>query len=48
MGRVLDVADVLRIDPATRDVAESVALDGAPSALTVDADGAVWVAVRPA
>jgi streptogramin lyase len=39
---------MLRIDPATRDVAGSVALDGAPSALTVDGDGAVWVAVRPA
>ncbi len=39
---------VLRIDPATRDVAEPIALNGAPSALTVDADGAVWVAVRPA
>jgi len=39
---------VLRIDPATREVAEPIALDGAPSALAVDADGAVWVAVRPA
>jgi DNA-binding beta-propeller fold protein YncE len=39
---------VLRIDPATREVGESIPLDGAPSALAVDADGAVWVAVRPA
>ena len=38
---------VLRVDPATRDVAEPIALNGAPSALAVDADGAVWVAVRP-
>ena len=39
---------MLRIDPATRHVAGSIAMDGAPAALTVDADGAVWVAVRPA
>lgn len=39
---------MLRIDPTTREVAGSIALDGAPAALTVDADGAVWVAVRPA
>jgi hypothetical protein len=39
---------MLRIDPATRSVADSIALEGAPAALTVDADGAVWVAIRPA
>jgi class 3 adenylate cyclase/streptogramin lyase len=39
---------MLRIDPDTRAVAESLAMDGAPSALTTDADGSVWVAVRPA
>ena len=39
---------MVRIDPDTRAVAQSLALDGAPSAVTVDADGSVWVAVRPA
>jgi streptogramin lyase len=39
---------VVRIDPATREVVGSILLDGAPSGLTVDADDAVWVAVRPA
>ena len=39
---------LLRIDPGTRTAAGSLALDGAPAALTTDADGSVWVAVRPA
>lgn len=39
---------MLRIDPGTHTVAESLALDGAPAALTTDADGSIWVAVRPA
>jgi class 3 adenylate cyclase/streptogramin lyase len=39
---------LLRIDPGTRTVAGSLSLGGAPSALATDADGAVWVAIRPA
>jgi class 3 adenylate cyclase/DNA-binding beta-propeller fold protein YncE len=39
---------LLRIDPDTRTAADPIVLDGAPAALTTDADGAVWVAVRPA
>lgn len=39
---------MLRIDPGTHAAAESLAMEGAPTALTTDADGSVWVAVRPA
>jgi class 3 adenylate cyclase/DNA-binding beta-propeller fold protein YncE len=39
---------LLRIDPGTRAAAGTLALEGAPAALTTDADGSVWVAVRPA
>ncbi len=39
---------LLRIDPGTRTAAGSLALEGAPAAMTTDGDGSVWVAVRPA
>jgi streptogramin lyase len=39
---------LLRIDTGTRTAAGSLALEGAPAALTTDGDGSVWVAVRPA
>ena len=39
---------LLRIDPGTRTIAGSLTLDGSPAALTTDAEGSVWVAVRPA
>ena len=39
---------LLRIDPASRTVAGSLRLAGAPAGLTTDANGSVWVAVRPA
>jgi streptogramin lyase len=39
---------MLRIDPGTHAAAGSLAMQGAPTALTTDAGGSVWVAVRPA
>jgi class 3 adenylate cyclase/streptogramin lyase len=39
---------MLRIDPGTRAAVGSLEMEGAPTALTTDADGSVWVAVRPA
>ena len=39
---------LVRIDPETRTVTGSLGVDGAPTALTVDDDGVVWLAVGPA
>ncbi len=39
---------LIRIDPGERTVADSLALEGAPAALTTDEDGSVWLAVGPA
>jgi streptogramin lyase len=39
--------EVVKIDPGTSVVVATLAVDGAPDAVSTDGDGSVWIAVRP-